>query len=235
DQYQDALKVAPPEFAPRLRFNLALAYYKSFQIPQAAAVFEDLHRAQPADLNLALLLADCRLRTGEFQSAIDILGPMEQSQPDQPALDYVLGMAFLRSDRIPEGQARVDRILRRGESPEGHFLLGTAFFSAGNYPGAVKEFAKAAALNAGVPSLQSYYGRALLFTGDADGAVEAFRKELASNPNDFDANFQLASILPHRGKTDEARSLLERAVQVRPGSRRAREALPNGFRFHRPG
>src|SRR3954454_24395720 len=31
EQYQAALKVAGAEIAPRLRFNLALAYYKSFQ------------------------------------------------------------------------------------------------------------------------------------------------------------------------------------------------------------
>ena len=229
DQYQAALRVAHPEVVPKLRFNLGLAYYKSFQIPEAAAEFEALHRAQPADLNLALLLADCRLRTGEFQSAIDILTPFEASQPDQPALDYVLGMALLRSGRVIDGQMRVDRILRRGDSAEGRFLLGAALFTAGNYPAAVTEFSKAAALNPNVPSLQSYYGQALLFTGDADGATEAFRKELAANPNDFDANFQLASILAHRGKPDEAKPLLERAARVRPGSSEAREALANVF------
>src|ERR1051325_7924405 len=36
DQYQAALKVAAPEVAVRLRFNLALAYYKSFQVAEAA-------------------------------------------------------------------------------------------------------------------------------------------------------------------------------------------------------
>src|ERR1035438_9513687 len=71
DQYQAALKVAAGDVVPRLWFNLALAYYKSDQIPEAAAEFEILHRTQPLDLNLALLLADCRLRTGEFQNAID--------------------------------------------------------------------------------------------------------------------------------------------------------------------
>jgi tetratricopeptide (TPR) repeat protein len=234
DQYQAALKIAAPDVVPRLRFNLALAYYKSFQIPEAAAEFETLHRAQPADLNLALLLADCRLRSGEFQNAIDLLIPLETSHSDQPALDYVLGMALIRNGRVTEGQLRVDRILRRGDSAEGHFLLGTALFTAGNYPGAVTELAKAAALNPAVPSLQSYYGQALLFTGDAGGATEAFRKELAANPNDFDANFQLASILAHRGKSADARPLLERAAQVRPGSLEARDALANGFQSSQP-
>ncbi len=234
DEYRSALNVAPADLAPRLKFNLALAYYKSFQIPEAAAEFDALHRAQPSDLNLALLLADCRLRTGEFQAAIDLLLPLEAAHSDQPALDYVLGMALIRNGRVAEGQTRVDRILRRGDSAEGHFLLGAALFTAGNYPSAAAELAKAAALNPDVPSLQSYYGQALLFTGDADGATQAFRKELAANPNDFDANFQLASILAHRGKPDDARPLLERAVQVRPGSLEARDALANGFHTDRP-
>jgi tetratricopeptide (TPR) repeat protein len=234
EQYQAALRVATPEIAPRLRFNLALAYYKSFQIPEAVSELEKLHSAQPADLNIAVLLADCRLRTGEFKQAIDLLIPLEVSQPDQAALDYVLGMALIRDGRVGEGQVRVNRILGRGESAEGHFLLGSALFTAGNFPAAAKEFSKAAALNPNVPSLHSYYGQALLFTGDPDGATEAFRKELAANPNDFDANLQLASILSHRGKPEEARPLLERAVQVRPGSREARDALANGFGFDRP-
>jgi tetratricopeptide (TPR) repeat protein len=234
DQYQAALKVAPPEIASRLHFNLALAYYKSFQIPQAASEFEALHLAQPAELNIALLLSDCYLRTGEFKKAIDLLTPFESSQHDQSAVDYVLGMAFVRDGRVAEGQFRLDRILGRGESAEGHLLLGTARFTSGDLPGAVKEFAKAEGLDPNLPSLHSYFGQALLFTGDADGAMAEFQKELAANPNDFDANLQLASILSRRGKKDEARLLLERAVQIRPGSAEARNALANGFDAAQP-
>jgi tetratricopeptide (TPR) repeat protein len=234
-EYLEALKTAGPDIAPRLRFNLALAYYKSFQIPAAADELEPLHAAQPADLNLALLLADCRLRMGEFQKAVNVVAPLEAAHADDLALSYVLGMALIRLGRVADGQIRVDRILSRGESAEGHFLLGSALFGAGNYPAAVKELNQAAALNPEVPSLQSYLGQALLFTGDADGAVKAFRKELAADPNDYDANFQLASILARRGQAEESRQLLERAVQVRPGSAAARAALAGGFHFERAG
>jgi tetratricopeptide (TPR) repeat protein len=232
-QYLEALKTAPPDVAPRLRFNLALAYYKSFQIPAAVAELEPLHAAQPADLNLALLLADCRLRMGEFQKAVDVVAPLEAAHEEDLALNYVLGMALIRLGRVADGQIRVDRILRRGDSAEGHFLLGSALFGGGNYPAAVKELNQAAALNPEVPSLQSYLGQALLFTGDADSAVAAFRKELGANPNDYDANFQLASILARRGQVEESRRLLERAAQVRPGSAEARAALAGGFHFEK--
>jgi tetratricopeptide (TPR) repeat protein len=232
-EYLEALKTARADVAPRLRFNLALAYYKSFQIPAAADELETLHAAQPADLNLALLLADCRLRMGEFQKAVDAAAPLEGAHAEDLALNYVLGMALIRLGRVADGQIRVDRILRQGDSAEGHFLLGSALFGAGNYPAAVKELNQAAALNPGVPSLQSYLGQALLFTGDADSAAAAFRKELAANPNDYDANFQLASILARRGQAEESRRLLEHAVQVRPGSAEARAALTGGFQYER--
>lgn len=234
DQYQKALQSAPAAIAPRLRFNLALAYYKSFQIPEAARELESLHSAQPQELNVALLLADCRLRMGEFRKAVDLLMPLEPSGADNEALDYVLGMALIRDNRVEEGQRRVDRILRKGESAEGHFLIGSAMFMSRNYPGAVGEFAKAVALNPKVASLQSFYGQALLATGDPEGAAAAFGKELVENPNDYEANFQLASILAFRGKQNEAKPLLERAVQVRPASAEARAALEHGFRFDAP-
>jgi tetratricopeptide (TPR) repeat protein len=230
-EYLEALKTAQPVIAPRLRFNLALAYYKSYQIPAAANELEPLHAAQPGDLNMSLLLADCRLRLGEFQKAVDVLAPLESAHAEDLALNYVLGMALIRLGRVADGQIRVDRILSRGESAEGHFMLGSALFGAGNYPAAVKELNQAAALNPEVPSLQSYLGQALLFTGDADSAVKAFRKELAADPNDYDANFQLASILARRGQVEESRRLLERAVQVRPGSAEAHAALAGGFHF----
>jgi tetratricopeptide (TPR) repeat protein len=230
-EYLEALRAAPPDLSVRLRFNLALAYYKSSQIPEAVTELEVLHAAQPTDLNLALLLSDCRLRLGEYQQAIDAIAPLEAANSQEPALNYVLGMALIRSGRVADGQIRVDRILRHGDSAEGHFLLGSALFGAGNYPAAVKELNQAATLNPEVPSLQSYLGQALLFTGDADGAAQAFRKELAANPNDYDANFQLAAILARRGKAEESRRFLERAAQVRPGSTEARAALAGGFHF----
>src|SRR5205823_10141116 len=114
EQYQQALKIAPVEYAARLRFNLALAYYKSFQIPLAAVELKALHASQPLDSNITLLLADCHLRTGAFQKAIELLSPIEAAQLDNDALAYVLGMALIRGGRVDDGQKRVDRILSKG-------------------------------------------------------------------------------------------------------------------------
>ena len=119
----------------------------------------------------------------------------------------------------------MDRILRDRDSGEAHYLIGTAAFMNRDFPAAVAEFQKAIQINPGMTSVESWYGQALLQTGDADGAAAAFRKELASNPNDFESNEKLGAILSARRKFDEALPYLQRAVLVRPGSLEARSAL----------
>lgn len=197
-EYEAALKGAPAPARFPLRLNLALAYYKSFEIPKAAEILHDLHGQDPANLNVALLLADCELRQGRPKQVVELLSPTEAAQPENRGLTYLLGMALIQTGEIAEGQKRVDKILRDGDSAEGLFLLGYGMYAARDYPGAAKTLERAIALNPAVPSLQSMYGQALLETGDADGAQAAFRKELAANPNDFDANLRLGQILAQR-------------------------------------
>ena len=221
DAYRQALENAPPAAASRLRMNLALAYYKSGQIGEAAGLLDEVRKQLPEDLQVTLLSADCYLRLGEFDRVIGLLSPVASAHPGDRAVSYMLGMAFIRSGNVEKGQALVDGILRDSETAEAHFLLGSVAFMAKDYPGAVKEFLKAVAVNPDLPSLQSYYGQALLFTGDADGAAAAFRKQLASDPNDYDSNLRLAQILFQRRQYMETQQLYERAVRVRPGSAEA--------------
>jgi tetratricopeptide (TPR) repeat protein len=94
-----------------------------------------------------------------------------------------------------------------------------------DYPRAVQEFRQAAALNPQLSSLYSYLGRALLFSGDPDGAEAAFRSQLAVDANDYDANFQLGEILRFRRAYDQARPLYEKALVLRPDSPETRHGL----------
>ena len=202
EQYREALKIAPGN--PAVRRNLALAFYKSGAMAKAAEALNSLHQEEPGDLQVTLLLADSNLQMGELQQVIDLLTPIEPQHRDDRAFSYLLGTALIRSGRVSEGQALVDGILRDSDSAEARFLLGTAAFMQQDYPHAVAEFAKAIQLNPGLPSLYSYYGQALLLTGDADGADAAFRKELGSNPADFQSNLMLGEILAQRGHALDA-------------------------------
>ena len=48
-------------------------------------------------------------------------------------------------------------------------------------------------------------------------AADAFRRELAIDPNDFDSNLQLGGLLRQEDQFAEARTRLAKALQIRPG------------------
>jgi tetratricopeptide (TPR) repeat protein len=229
-EYEAADKLLPND--PRIGLNLALAYSKSGRLTEAAAKLEALAKDNLAKNNqVTLLLADTRLRMGENQRVIDLLKPLEGS--GDLAVSYMLGMALLREKRAAEGQALLDRILRKGDSAEARFLLGVGMFESGDYPAAIQKLKSAIDLNPALPELQSYYGQALLLTGDADAASDAFRKELENNPTDYRANLGLGEILAARKHFAESRPFLDRAKLIRPQAaiqtgQRAEAAMPSG-------
>ncbi len=51
-------------------------------------------------------------------------------QPTRHRRTYLLGTAYIRSKQVEKGQLLVDRILRKGDSPQAHMMMGTAFAEA---------------------------------------------------------------------------------------------------------
>ena len=226
EQYRMALDGAPPQMTNPLRMNLALAYYKTGEIPQAARELVAVQAADPGNLQVTLLLADCHLRMGEFSKVVELLKPLEGGDSkDSLAIRYMLGTALIRNGQVREGQTAIDPILRNSDSAEAKLLVGMGMFIAGDYPAAVGQFRRVIEINPSLPSVYSYYGQALLYTGDADGAQAAFRKALTEDPNDFEANLRLGQILEARQRYPDALPLIERALRSRPGSLEVHEDL----------
>jgi tetratricopeptide (TPR) repeat protein len=224
-EYEKALAGAPDQYRPLLRRNLALAYYKSGRLQDAAPILIELHESQPSSRDATLLAADCLLQLGEPAKALALLEPDARDAANDKALAYMLGIAYLKTGRTAEAQRVLDPILRDDTSAESQYALGMAMFTSGDYPAAVKALQRAVQLNPSMAHVQSYYGQALLLTGDPDGALAAFRKQLEGDQNDFEASLQSAQILSHRGKFAEAEPLARRAALLRPKASEGRLTL----------
>jgi tetratricopeptide (TPR) repeat protein len=205
-----------------VRFNLAVAYYKTARILSASKELEAVVAAQPENRNAVLLLADCNLRLGEFKRVIELLTPVERAEPDNRAVAYLLGMALINDKQLDKGQERIERILRDGDSPEAHVMMGTTYLTVTEYDKALKEFKRAVELSPKLPSVNSLYGQTLVHMGATEEAMAAFRRELEINPNDFDSCLQIGILLKQDQKLDEARDYLLRALTVRPSEPNAR-------------
>ena len=122
------------------------------------------------------------------------------------------------------GAPALEAASKDADSAESQFLHGKQLVESHDYPAAVKELARAAELNPKLPQLQSYYGLALLNTGDPVGAAAAFHLALAENPDDFAANLALGQILIVSNEYLEATPFVRAALRLHPQSIEARLA-----------
>lgn len=226
DQYKRALVIDAANQA--VRFNLAMAYYKAALFTEAAAELDRFVAAvpnSPQTANARVVLADCQVRLGNYKKVIDALSSLAEADPSNRAIAYLLGSALIGDGQLDKGQAIIDRVFRDDDSAEAHLLMGSILLLADDAQGALKEVERALELNPKLPSINAWHGRVLMRLGDTERAKSAFKVELASNANDFDANLYLGVLLRQDKLADEALVYLKRAVQLRPREQYSRYHL----------
>ena len=226
EQYKLALTGDPGN--PAIRFNLAMAYYKAAWFSEAAAELNSfLSNAQdsPKAPNARLVLADCQVRLGEYKRVIDLLSPIADADPNDRTVAYLLGSALIGDGQLNRGQQIIDRVFGNDDSAEARLLMGSILLLADDAQGALKEVQRSLELNPKLASVHAWHGRVLMRLGDTDKAKIAFKTELASNANDFDANLYMGILLRQDKQVDEALRYLSRAVQLRPREQYARYHL----------
>jgi tetratricopeptide (TPR) repeat protein len=212
--YRLALETDPNQSA--VRFNLALALYKSARVEEAAAELERVVGLDPKNTAAVLLLADCELQRGRDAQVVALLEPRTSELENDRLFNYLLGNALLRRGEFVRGQTLIDRLFKEGDSAPARLLMGVAHLRREDARSALPELEKAAALDPKLSTVWSLLGRALMGTGRRPEAVEAFRRELQTNPNDFDSNLYLGLLLKDAGELDVALAHLRRASRLRP-------------------
>ena len=224
-EYRKALAIDPGN--PMFRFNLALALYKGGKFAEAVTELQGVLAKQADHLQARLLLGDCYLKQGRHQDVVDLLAPWEASYAGDRGFAYILGTAFIQTDRMDQGQRVIDTIFKDGESAEGHLLMGTVHMNAGDSPAALAELRKAVELNPQLPVANGMLGRALLRNGEHEAALRAFLRELEINPDDFDTNLQVGELKKRDQQFDDAQDL-HRARAADAPRRRRRPLRPVG-------
>jgi tetratricopeptide (TPR) repeat protein len=192
-----------------LRFNLALAYYKKGDLRDAVEQLNTLLAAQPGDMRVATLLADCDARLGKDDKVIAVLTPL-------------LGLALIRAGHKRDGLERVDRVARQGNRPEAYLLAGQTALKMNEFERARDDADAALRLNPRLPGADTLRGTVLSYLGDTEGAAAALRKAVEADPNDFDAQEGLGAVLHTERDLGGARQHLQRALQLKPDSTLAR-------------
>src|SRR5262245_33194489 len=172
EHYRAVLARTPDQV--QVRFNLALALYKSARTPEAAEELERVVAQDASHRQAVLLLADCRLQTGNSAAVVALLGPREQEFKDDLAFAYLMGNALIQRNELRRGQEYIDRLFRDGNAALGRLLMGVAHLGKGDHRSAATELEQAAAMNGSLSQVHSLLGRALLGMGRRDEAIQEF-------------------------------------------------------------
>jgi tetratricopeptide (TPR) repeat protein len=214
EQYEKALTIDPDNM--KVRFNLALALYKGANVPEAAEELKRVIDRDPRNKSARLLLADCDLQMGQNGLVVSLLSGRDAEFGDDRLFAYLLGNALIRRDDVQRGQAYIDQLFHGGDTAEARLLMGVAQLRRQDFRAALTELQRAVELNPSLPTVYSFYGRALMGTGRRPEAADAFRKELERNPNDFDSNLYLGLLMKDNERLDESLDHLKRAGRLRP-------------------
>ncbi|HEU4387945.1 MAG TPA: tetratricopeptide repeat protein, partial [Blastocatellia bacterium] len=155
EQYKRALALDGSNLA--IRFNLALAYYKAALFAEAAAQLDRFLSTAPQGVpqrqNATMILADCSIRLGLNKKVITLLSPLAQELPDDRAIAYLLGSAFISDGQIQKGQQLIDRMFRAEDSARAKLLIGSVLLLADDAQAATKELERAIQLDPKLPTL----------------------------------------------------------------------------------
>lgn len=160
-----------------------------------------------------------------YESALDV-------DPDYIEAQTGLAGALCALKRYEEAVARCRQALALDpQRAEAHDLLGTALSALERYPEAIGAYAEAMRLK---PALLSAVRSASAhqFLNRHEEAIALCREALAIDPRSVEAYNTLGGILGEEGRFDEARRVLETAIEIAP---RVTGLYANMFTFYKVG
>jgi tetratricopeptide (TPR) repeat protein len=224
-QFKAALSGSPSLWSAQAFLGLCEA-----RLGNAASSRELLEASLP-HLTDSMLLKQASLElvrsysdSGVIEKAVAVIENLARLRPADPEVLYTK----YRLHSEIASKALQQMTATGNDSPWAHEVYGQSYMAQERYALAITEFQKALELGPQLSGLHYQLGEALLLSERTESkraaAEQEFRLELGQNPQDADCLLKLADIALERSKNEEAKSLVARALGVRPGSAAAHVA-----------
>ena len=189
-----------------------------------AALFEKTADSDLRRLS-GLAAVQCNVNLSQFDDALPVALRLKKLYPADADVLYQVARTYMRSwnELVFEMFQKTPASFRVNQ------LSAEIFEVQGRYGEAIQEYKKAIEKNRQALNLHFRLGRAMLMNSHASESLESARKEfeaeLALNPGDSVAEYQIALILQAQQKPSEATGRLERVVSINPDFPDALQAL----------
>ncbi len=198
--------------------GLAIAYFEAGLFDKALAPLNKAIAINPQSAGAHSMLGKTYFARREYdKAAAELKAALEFGATDFDT-SFTLAIAYLQQRQFAEARPVFDWMLQHfGDRPELHVVIGRAFRVAGRLPEAIDEFKKAIVLNPRLPRVHDNLALAYLMNEGASRLLDAeqeFKTELASNPDEFFANYYLGIVYIFQRKWELAIAFLKNASRV---------------------
>lgn len=156
---------------------------------------------------------------GDYGQALRYLIMAEQKAPDNPTIQYSLGLAYVARALQAEGLRHLQRALTLNpDYPEAHNALGTLYAEQDRLDLAQVEFEKAlASPRYGTPEFAVYnIGRLYEKRMQPEEALRYYKEAVRLQPAYASAYYRMGQVLETQKRGDEAREAYGKAVEKDP-------------------
>ena len=130
------------------------------------------------------------------------------------------GLVLSEGGAQAEAKRVLERVFERDRrNATAHENLALVAMRTGDWSAARRHAEQALALSSALDQAWNYLGAARYNLGDPPGAVEAWKRSVEIQPENFDALFNLALVAAEIGQVDTARRALRRFVDEAPRDR----------------
>ncbi|MDH3745530.1 MAG: tetratricopeptide repeat protein [Acidobacteriota bacterium] len=214
DLFQHAADLDPR--TEQIHYSLGVARFNAGQFEKATEPLRRALEGRPGDAQLEQMLALAWFNSGEYANAAEILENIP-GRPSDRRLEYLYGVALVRSERASEAEGVFAQLLTRNTDwPELNVVLAQAHAKQGNFDGAVELLERALELDPKVAEAHGTLGEIHLRKGEIEKAEEELRSELGAHPRDTRTMYTLATVLDLAQKPAEAMTLLHSLLDLEP-------------------
>lgn len=214
--FQKALALDPSNY--QIRFALSLALYKEGDFAEASHGLDPLQKANPSDLRVAALLADCQLHLGRAHKALTLLEPLASRAAPGSDFSYIYGSALIANGHLKEGADVLESYAKAKGSPDAYVAAGNALLRLNLSERALADLQAGALIAPNFPGLYTKLGEALEKNSRYSDAAEAYKKATVQNPKDLAAWVGLGANLYSLRKIPSARQAIAQALRLDPSS-----------------
>lgn len=215
DEQTRALRLKPAD--PAMHRALASLLYRAGNYARARSELQPLVAANPQDLASAMLLGYVDIKLDRSAESLSILAPLETAHRDNLDLIYALAFAMIQTGNIADGAPRMERVAGIRKSADAWMVAGIARFDHKQFRTAQADAEEALHLDSKIRGGSTLLGKSLYVLGQHEAAVPPLRAALRADPADFEANLYLATVRLEQKDYRTAESLLDLALQLRPG------------------